>query len=88
MKLSKNDVQEVFFIDRWIQEGMEKGLQQGLQRESNLVLRQLKRKFDQIDLLAEKQIQTLPSEKLEKLGEDLLDFQTAKDLKNWLKENV
>ena len=86
-------MQETFFIDRWIQEGVQKGMQQGVEQgmqqgESNLVLRILKRIFGHVDLLIEKQIQTLPSEKLEKLGEDLLDFRTEKDLTNWLKENI
>ena len=79
---------ETFFIDRWIQD-YQQGVQQGiLKGMSNIVLRQLKRKFRHLDSLIEKQIQTLPSEKLEKLGEDLLDFQTEQDLTNWLKENV
>ena len=78
-------MQEVFFIDRWINQGMQQGIQQG---ESNLILRILKRMFGQIDLLIEKQIQTLASEKLEKSGEDLIDFKTEKDLTNWLKENI
>ncbi len=83
-----DDMQEVFFIDKWIQEGMEKGVKQGLQQgESNLVLRILNRMFGQVNLQNEQQIQTLPSEKLERLGEDLLDFKTEQDLTNWLKEN-
>jgi hypothetical protein len=77
-------MQEAFFIDRWIQEGR----QQGMQREVNLVLRQLKRKFVKLDAEVETKIQSLPIEKLEKLGEDFMDFTTEKDLTNWLKKNI
>ena len=81
-------MQEVFFIDRWIQEGMDKGLWQGVQQgEFNLILRRLKKRFGELNVGFENRIQALPSEKLEKLSEDLLDFASKKDLTEWLKEN-
>jgi hypothetical protein len=76
-------MQEVFFIDRWIQEGRQQGLQQG---EADIILRQLRRKFGNFEVAFESEIQSFPIEKLAKLGEDLIDFQTIEDLSKWLKE--
>ncbi len=79
-----DDMQEVFFIDRWINQGRQEGRQEGLQREVNLVLRLLKRKFGIFDASVETKILALPIGRLERLGEDLLDFQTVADLHSWL----
>ena len=72
-----------------IQKGRIEGIQQGeaigLQKEaSKLVLRQLKRRFGELPPHITETIQKLSVEKLEDLGEALLDFETQADLINWL----
>ena len=66
-----------------IAEGEAKGKQEG---EVSLVLRILRKRFGQISQDLEKQIQGLSIERLEDLGEALLDFTTEADLVDWLKE--
>jgi hypothetical protein len=64
-----------------IQQGEAIGLQKG---EAKLVLRQLKRRFGELPPHITETIQKLSVEKLEDLGEALLDFETQADLINWL----
>ncbi|ELS04072.1 putative transcriptional regulator [Xenococcus sp. PCC 7305] len=52
----------------------------GLQRETELVLRQLKRKIGQLTPEIEDQVKMLEIEELENLGETLLDFAQLEDL--------
>ncbi|MGF1489107.1 MAG: DUF4351 domain-containing protein [Prochloraceae cyanobacterium] len=52
-----------------------------------MVLRLLKRRIGQISDTEEVQINSLSQEKLEALGDALLDFQTVEDLTNWLANN-
>jgi hypothetical protein len=66
-------------------EGIQQGEAIGLQKEaSKLVLRQLKRRFGELPPHITETIQKLSVEKLEDLGEALLDFETQADLINWL----
>lgn len=72
-----------------LQEGREKGLQQGLQQgkregELALVLRQLTRRVGSITPEVRSQISALSLTQLEELGEALLDFADAGDLRAWL----
>ena len=66
-----------------IQQGEAIGLQKG---EANLVLRLLKRRFGELPPHITETIQKLSVEKLEDLGEALLDFETQADLINWLNQ--
>jgi hypothetical protein len=59
------------------------GLQQG---EANLVLRLLNRRFGELPPHITETIQKLTVEKLEDLGEALLDFKSQADLINWLNQ--
>ncbi len=68
----------------WMQKGLEQGLEQGAEREKDLIVRLLKRKIAPIDDNLEVQIKALDLEIVEALGEELLDFSTVEDLKNWL----
>jgi hypothetical protein len=68
----------------WKEEGIEIGLQQGLRRETELVLRLIKKKFGNLKKTREKQILSLPIEKVEELGEALFDFKDTDDLQMWL----
>ena len=68
-----------------LQEGLEQGLQQGLaQGERQLVLRQLDRQVGTVSLELSRQIEALPVEAIESLGEALLDFANLADLQTWL----
>jgi predicted transposase/invertase (TIGR01784 family) len=49
-----------------------------------LVIRQLTRKLGNISLSLVAKIETLPLERLESLGEDLLDFSSIANLEQWL----
>nr|NCQ76626.1 DUF4351 domain-containing protein [Microcystis aeruginosa W13-13] len=64
-----------------VQQGIQQGRQQG---EAYLLLRQLQRCFGEIPQNLEETIRNLPVECLEDLGLALLDFETLKDLDNWL----
>jgi len=63
--------------DEYLQEGRKEG-------EISLVMRQIRRKFGQLDQEITAKITNLTLEQLERLGEELLDFQTIDDLKHWL----
>jgi hypothetical protein len=66
-------------------EGIQQGEAIGLQKEaSKLVLRLLNRRFGELPPHITETIQKLSVEKLEDLGEALLDFETQADLINWL----
>ncbi len=65
----------------WKEEGIQIGLQQA---STSLVLRLLKKRFPKLAKKTELQIQKLPTEKLQDLGEALLDFKDKTDLENWL----
>jgi hypothetical protein len=41
-----------------------------------------------LDEITQTQIQALPNDKLEALGEALLDFTTPEDLQTWLTQNA
>ncbi|MFM2378243.1 MAG: hypothetical protein RLZZ143_819 [Cyanobacteriota bacterium] len=69
--------------EKAIQQGEAIGLQKG---EANLVLRLLKRRFGELPPHITETIQKLSVEKLEDLGEALLDFETQADLINWLNQ--
>ncbi|WP_349262605.1 DUF4351 domain-containing protein, partial [Allocoleopsis sp.] len=50
----------------------------------SLLIRQLTRRFGEINPHLQEQIRSLWLEQLEELGEALLDFETATDLAIWL----
>ncbi|WP_353815413.1 DUF4351 domain-containing protein [Moorena sp. SIO3A2] len=49
-----------------------------------LIIRQLKKRFGEIDKKTISKIEILTIEELENLGEDFLDFNNITDLENWL----
>jgi predicted transposase/invertase (TIGR01784 family) len=78
--------------DEFLQEGIQIGKQEGIQigkqeGEIHLVMRQIRRKFGQLEQELTTKIANLTLEQLENLAEELLDFTTIDDLKRWL-ENV
>jgi hypothetical protein len=63
---------------------MERGEERGLEREKQLVIRQIKRKLGEISSETESQIKALNIDDVEKLGEDLFDLTSIDDLQSWL----
>jgi hypothetical protein len=78
----KEAVMEV--LTSWTEEGIERGLERGAQRERSLVLRLLNRRVGTLPETIQTQVEALPLEQLEALGEALLDFTGLSDLENWL----
>jgi predicted transposase YdaD len=65
--------------------GIEKGVIQGaVQEAQSLILRLLSRRVGVFSSEVRSQVESLPLEQLESLGEALLDFSTAADLDEWL----
>ena len=72
------------FIELGKQRGIVEGRQEG---QTELVLRQITRRFGTPSPAHEKAIRKLSSEKIESLGEALLDFSASGDLARWLRQN-
>jgi Domain of unknown function (DUF4351) len=69
-----------------LQEGRQEGIQLGLQQEArSLILRQLSRRVGAMSPDVMSQVEALPLQRLEALGEALLDFANADDLMIWLR---
>ena len=62
-------------------EGLQEGRQQG---EANLVLRQLSRKLGNLSPQVQNAVRQLDTERIEELGDALLDFAEMSDLTDWL----
>jgi hypothetical protein len=75
------------WTEQWKQQGLEQGLAAGRKREAGLVLRLLQRRIGLIPAALTEQIQDLPLERIEALGEALLDFAALADLENWLRQH-
>ncbi len=70
------------------QEGRQEGRQEGKREQAQaLVLRLLQKRVGNLPPEVRQQIQNLSLEKLEALGEALLDFSANADLLNWLQAN-
>lgn len=67
----------------WI--GYERGEQEG---EQKLVMRLLQRRVGELPQEVIEEVQNLSLEKLEALGEALLDFTSMDDLLNWLRNSL
>jgi predicted transposase YdaD len=66
-------------------EGKAEGLQEGRQQgEANLVLRQLSRKLGNLSPQVQNAVRQLDTERIEELGDALLDFVEMSDLTDWL----
>jgi predicted transposase YdaD len=71
----------------WYQEIRQEGLEEGLQNEQALILRQLKHRVGEVSQNLTAQVRVLPRLQLEALGEALLDFSNPSELANWLQHN-
>jgi predicted transposase/invertase (TIGR01784 family) len=68
-----------------LEEGEIKGKTQGrIEEARGLVVRQLTRKLGNVSTILLVKIKALPLERLELLGEDLLDFTSISNLEQWL----
>ncbi|MGH9801892.1 MAG: DUF4351 domain-containing protein, partial [Blastocatellia bacterium] len=68
------------------EEGREKGREEGREEGTlNVLLRQLGRRFVPLGAGLQKRISGLTLSQLEQLGEAILDFQSRRDLNDWLK---
>lgn len=63
---------------------MERGIEQGKDREIALVIRQLTRLLNGLSPGLESQVRQMSLEQVEALGEDMMDFTEEADLVNWL----
>jgi hypothetical protein len=70
-----------------IERGIEQGIEQGRQREQQLIIRQINRRVGEMESSLIDSIRALTIEKLELLGEALLDFSSVTDLEQWLQNN-
>jgi len=85
-ELSKiEEIEKMTYVTSIERKGIEKGKQE---EAATLILRQLKRRVGEIGGELEQQVSAMPLEKLEELGEALLDFTGEADLKNWLEKNI
>ncbi|MCY7283709.1 MAG: DUF4351 domain-containing protein [Cyanobacteria bacterium CAN_BIN43] len=75
----KEGVMEV--VTSWMEAGIERGIERG---ERSLILRQLNRRFGSLPQVTQAQVEALSLERLELLGEALLDFTSLVELENWL----
>jgi len=73
----------------WYNEILKQGLQQGEQQgEANLIIRQLSKRFGNLDPAIASQIRQLSISQLETLGESIFDFSAMADLETWLHQNI
>jgi hypothetical protein len=69
----------------WKEEGIVQGRLEGrLEESQNLILRLLRRRLGPLPEGLSSEVMRLPVEKLEELGEALLDFNSLLDLESWL----
>lgn len=85
-KLSREEIQAMFLLTdikqtRVYQEAKQEG-------ETQLLLRQLSKRFGKMGNLRIQAINQLSLEQLEDLGEAFLDFDNVTELDNWLKSRV
>ncbi|MBC7796249.1 MAG: Rpn family recombination-promoting nuclease/putative transposase [Pyrinomonadaceae bacterium] len=96
----EGELYKMYFYEEFelaMEKGRQLGLQQAVQQNAEKTktevaatfsMRLLRKKFG-VDLsFADSQIRSLPLEKIEELGEDLLDFDKVDDLTAWLERNA
>ena len=95
-KIKPEEKEEVMqIVTSWMEEGIEIGLERGLEQgleqgekkgRVQLLLLQLKRRFDQLQPEIEKQISQLTLIQLDRLGLEMLDFESLENLIAWLEK--
>lgn len=69
-------------------QGIEKGLQQGLQQTSHIALRYLAKEFGDLDMATTAAIKRLPLDRLTVLSNVMFEFKSASELATWLSQNA
>ena len=93
-QLSRQEIEAMFLVSdikqtRVYQEAKQEGRQEGKQDEAtNLLFRQLSKRFGKLSSNYIETISNLTIEQLEDLGEALLDFVDITDLEQWLKAHI
>ena len=93
-QLSRQEIEAMFLVSdikqtRVYQEAKQEGRQEGKQDEAtNLLFRQLSKRFGKLSSNYIETISNLTIEQLEDLGEALLDFVDITDLEQWLKAHT
>jgi predicted transposase YdaD len=83
----REDIMQI--VTSWMEQGIVEGEQRGrIEGERSLVLRLLARRVGTLPAKIEVQVQELTLPQLEALGEALLDFASAEDLRVWLQQNL
>ncbi|KAB8331523.1 DUF4351 domain-containing protein [Scytonema tolypothrichoides VB-61278] len=83
----EDDRELVMRLASLYQQDREQAIQEGnKQGEQRLIIRQLNRRFGEIDLSLIERVRELSIEQLEALGEALLDFSALTDLEAWLRQ--
>ncbi|MEB3150849.1 MAG: DUF4351 domain-containing protein [Sphaerospermopsis sp.] len=86
-QLEADDQELIMRLEPLYQRDREQAKEEGRQEgEQDLILRLLNRRLGEIDMLLIEQIKGLSIEKLENLGEALLDFSSVADLEAWLNQ--
>ena len=76
------------FIELGKQRGIAQGRQEGIvEGQAELILKLITRRLGAPSPAHEKAIRKLSAEKIEALGEALLDFSASADLARWLRQN-
>jgi predicted transposase/invertase (TIGR01784 family) len=84
-RLFREDIMKESVIYQEIFEtGEQQGEQRALQREKTLILRLIARKVGEVPQELRSSVELLSIDRLEALGEALLDFNSLQDLQNWL----
>jgi predicted transposase YdaD len=95
-QLSREEIERMFGLSELrqtkvfqeaLQEGEEKGRQEGLMQERSLIFRQLARRIGNVSPELRSQVEALSLAQIEALGEALLDFEELSDLVDWLETN-
>jgi predicted transposase YdaD len=88
LDLKEVNFSETRFYQDVLQKGREQEREQGVQREVDLVLRQLQRQCGLLGIDRQDLVRSLTITQLESLGDALLDFNGMADLEVWFKENL
>ncbi|NJM77914.1 MAG: Rpn family recombination-promoting nuclease/putative transposase [Acaryochloridaceae cyanobacterium RU_4_10] len=84
--LRREIMQQSVIYQEWREEFLQEGEDKGALREGQtLILRQLTRRIGDVTPELRSQVQSLPLNQLEDLGEALLDFKNGADLQDWLR---
>jgi hypothetical protein len=71
-------------VTSWMEQGIEQERQAQREKQSNLLVRQLRRKLGEVSEAMEVRVMGLSFEQMDKLGEALFDFNSEEDLRGWL----